>query len=878
MGRGRNGRAGSQIVIQGFQGWASVAERLRDVAEESPDRLNEGQCASLVAIANRIENNGVIIADEVGMGKTRIAVEVCRAVAASGGRVAVVVPTGLGFQWQEEFRQGGMDRPEIIRSLWGYLEAWKDSDEPRPWYRENIVILTHTFSNWRLSDKSGAWRWGMLPAIYAYWRRSQEGRFPRGFNKCGLDDDWLNHAAEDICAHIQAGGDECARMVVSDIEREYSWHTSPNGSDYIKNGRYRTLLHKAVGLGMGAFDLVVIDEAHKSRGGESGLSRILDEVVLPQTNARRLALTATPVELDVTQWLQILERISVREPETCRQAIDEYANAVRNVRVSWAGSEASRNAYYQASIKFQRALGDYLVRRDKRMDMSVQRFVEKTGESYDAYRREHEICITPEILPDSWRQAICAAESLSMVSDGSDEQGAKRLRLTMGSGHGIAAHLDRLTENGMDSDGDVESRQGRVKEDGKDSASLVSSKRQQRAMWWQSVLGHALAGSNGLYSHPGILAAVEEIEKYTRAGQKVLVFGRFTAPLKALTELLNARQLLQCLEEGEYLPQEKIHEGARDAIPFALEQLSMSYQLDEIDVLLETQYKQLEGRRRLLRKNLSELLEEAIKSGRFAGAANDTVNYKGEVFRHLVRAVDELIGGSMEPTPVHCREAFAELISALHDMDEEAANSSIDNEGDTSLPDVDWSTLAEMLSLEYGDQRGAFSRLMYGNTLHQTRRLMQMGFNRQVGYPKVLVCQSIVGREGLNLHQACRVVVLLHPEWNPGVVEQQIGRVDRVGSRWSKEFDEYVREGRDDADIPRIEIRPVIFEGTYDSYNWRVLRDRWDDLRAQLHGVVVPRRARESVSEEDLALIRELDSRGPDFSPKPIFDRKGLDR
>jgi hypothetical protein len=40
-----------------------------------------------------------------------------------------------------------------------------------------------------------------------------------------------------------------------------------------------------------------------------------------------------------------------------------------------------------------------------------------------------------------------------------------------------------------------------------------------------------------------------------------------------------------------------------------------------------------------------------------------------------------------------------------------------------------------------------------------------------------------VGREGLNLHESCRIVVQFHAEWNPAVIEQQIGRVDRKGSR-----------------------------------------------------------------------------------------------
>ncbi len=63
---------------QKFQGWDAVAGRLFQQAEsqqqlgEDAAHLNAGQRASLREIATRIVKNGVLIADEVGMGKTRI--------------------------------------------------------------------------------------------------------------------------------------------------------------------------------------------------------------------------------------------------------------------------------------------------------------------------------------------------------------------------------------------------------------------------------------------------------------------------------------------------------------------------------------------------------------------------------------------------------------------------------------------------------------------------------------------------------------------------------------------------------------------------------------------------------------------------------------
>ena len=138
------------------------------------------------------------------------------------------------------------------------------------------------------------------------------------------------------------------------------------------------------------------------------------------------------------------------------------------------------------------------------------------------------------------------------------------------------------------------------------------------------------------------------------------------------------------------------------------------------------------------------------------------------------------------------------------------------------------------------------------------------------------MAQSLVGREGLNLHKACRTVVLLHPEWNPGVVEQQIGRIDRIGSLWEEKLNQAIAAGQAKGDLPRIEIRPVVFQGTYDEKNWQVLRDRWDDLRAQLHGVVIsPRIAKKYPDAQDM--IAEINNAAPNFSPTSSVNDKVKD-
>ncbi|PTT36439.1 type III restriction endonuclease subunit R, partial [Stenotrophomonas sp. HMWF022] len=72
------------------------------------------------------------------------------------------------------------------------------------------------------------------------------------------------------------------------------------------------------------------------------------------------------------------------------------------------------------------------------------------------------------------------------------------------------------------------------------------------------------------------------------------------------------------------------------------------------------------------------------------------------------------------------------------------------------------------------------------------------------------------------------------------VVEQQIGRVDRMGSLWQQLLERAIECPEEPVPMPRIQVRPVVFEGTYDERQWRVLQYRWQTLRSQLHGEILP--------------------------------------
>lgn len=859
----------------GFKGWPAVAAALRQVSDKdiSVDRnwsLNEGQRRSLRAIASRIHKNGVILADEVGMGKTRIAVALTHAVTSCGGRVAILMPPGLGFQWADELRDGQVPSPPLLHSLEQFYSVWSAKAPHAPWAQHQVLLVSHLFANWRKHGASNWWRWGLLSEVVANLKKAQT-RFPKGYRVASSE------KSGDFAAAVKTAAREIAARVTSDaglvslfqsVIDGTGWQETLNTHEYARNGALRPALERAVGLGLGTFDLVILDEAHKSRGVKSGVERLL-ELVVASKDCRRVSMTATPVELNATQWIQALERIDV-DASALKDCIEGYAKAAKDVRAS-PTIEPVRERFEVASLAFHAALTPYLLRRDKREDPRVKQFARCSEPPINEYRREAEISVDPHSMTLGWRRAVCAAEALSLAASGGRDPAAQRLRLTIGNGHGINELLDRATYDD-DLDKAQKDQDSKAEKESGVTASALSSrsstnKQAKRIEWWKKVVCSAFQDGEdrALFQHPGIAAAVEAVEAAHSRQEKVLVFGRFTRPMHALVDLLNARMMLRCLRDGIAWPQASVHEQEWPAVRFAQQQLEIFAGEDEstINERLRKQYDSLQTTRQGMRAQLLSRLEEGLESqppDSLARQMFKAMKESEEGIASVTRAIVEMLGNKAGDAPSSAwADEFNHLVLASAERDE---SEDIDNLDAIAL----WKTLADRLDKEYNRPEGGFARLMYGKTEHTTRRLLQLAFNRPHSYPRVLVAQSVVGREGLNLHRACRTVLLLHPEWNPAVVEQQIGRVDRLGSRW-EQLVEAADENAWRQNPPCIEILPIVFKGTYDEHQWQVLRERWNDLRAQLHGVVIP----PSISEGDellSELAREINGKAPHFSPR----------
>jgi hypothetical protein len=107
--------------------------------------------------------------------------------------------------------------------------------------------------------------------------------------------------------------------------------------------------------------------------------------------------------------------------------------------------------------------------------------------------------------------------------------------------------------------------------------------------------------------------------------------------------------------------------------------------------------------------------------------------------------------------------------------------------------------------------------------------------------------------------------VQFHAEWNPAVLEQQIGRVDRKGSLWEKKSQHWLANGG--GEPPYIEVRQLIFEGTYDAFQWDRVMRRQQVFDASLFGSLLPADIWPRVPKDR---IQSLLDAAPCYRPPPV--------
>lgn len=889
--------------MSGFS-WARVADALLAESRASGAALDEGQRQTLAFVAARIADHGVIVADEVGTGKTRIACAVIRAVLACGGRAAAVVPRGLMHQWRKQFAvvSPGVHAPRDLATV----QQWLDGDGPAPSDAPEWWVVSHAFRYPQARAHPGLatpqdWRYA-LPSLVRtrlQTRTVRDGRTALGslVRKTRHARAWrggrwsrLGEIADRVAPLVRADPQLRKRLERLEVLNPGRDATAVR-EEFREGGPALAGARDLLRLWLGTFDLVVVDEAHRSR------DELLDEAASPEHTKvlrgvlellqapgtqRRLCLTATPMELDPEQWEHLLARarVPVGSGARVRAVIREFRDALK--ALDQAPDERDRvERAIRGAQEFQRLLEPYVTRR-RALGDGLQTQVDEARRRAgavvhdEAHPHRNVGLFSPELASSDvhWRSTLAALEGLSRAAAGLDARciGEQGFRMKTFYLHAASGHL-RANDFGGGAWRPV------VPAD----LGVAQRARLSRVRFWWSVLDRerrvlaAAATREGLTQydpdaeHPRIRAAVDEIERWTRSGEKVLVFGVFTRPLHLLRDVIEARELLRRIDRDLPIPVALHEAGHRRLLEIAWRQYvldpasrwegALARGVDDVAALRQ-RARRSHGRYRNGQREVARWVRQALPALLEANGLKElrpaTKERLAVVLRSLV--MDEWLSRRAHAPRLDVKQLVREIweAHAARALEPDEAGSP-DGEDRVDVR----ARLERWIAAEHEDHASwRYCRVLDGDTKWETRRSIQAGFNREHGYPRVLVAQSLVGREGLDLHEQCRVVVQVHPEWNPAVLEQQIGRVDRKGSLWARRWQTW-RAG-ETAEPPTIAVRQLVFRGTYDEFHWACVAGRRRQLEAALFGQLL---AAESWDRVPADLREPLKEAAPRFEP-----------
>jgi Helicase conserved C-terminal domain len=896
--------------------WARVAAALQklvaDEATRSPEKqhFDDGQRSSLAWMAKRLPQSGLVLADEVGTGKTRIACAVVHAVLDVGGRAAVVVPHGLVHQWSAESRKlrANAPAPKKLTTFTGFLRAasatgasWNDisphPDQPEWW------LISHGFRAPLVRGNSDWWR-AALPAFVELNlaaraeredARTRIGALHQMMERARAS--WwgwngMARIASDVAPRVRGRRDLRKRIDALPPLSVASQNNDALLAQFGDSGDGRPLTEDLLGLWLGEFDLLVVDEAHKSRGevdvedaalgAASGtvLARLVDVLLKQPEGGRRLCVTATPMELELSQWLDLLGRArSGLDPESGRQVVKRLHDAAHRAAV--APDEGSRlDELCGAAKDFTRTLAPHVTRRRRDDDPLVASFRESAalpGGQPHPHRRLQRVQIgwTETLGQKSpWLDVLFAAECMSQSARG------LTLKDTAAWPRAVRDAYTKLSAGHVSIDLSETSEPLRIPEPGVVD-DHTRGKIVRAAYWYRRLRDGRRRVLEGLPSvvgaefdpdaeHPRILAAVKEIERWTLRREKVLVFGVFLRPLRLLRDVLNVRHALRAADAGRPIAH-AVHTD-QSLLGIALRQIerlrsegALTGRLAagngaEMRRALADSQGAYKGLRDKVRRRAKKPVVAWRSDRSLLGGTPVDRELEGALADHLVSFIlDDLLAttsGSDEVTDERLNALAAEFVEEhLRPLLGELGGEDVDEEQ---------AVLRLRALLEDDDGRQRFhARLLQGATRRETRRYLQAAFNRAGASPWVLIAQSQVGREGLNLHESCRVVVQFHAEWNPAVLEQQIGRVDRKGSLWERLAQRWLDDGAQGVP-PFVEVRQLLFEGTYDAFQWDRVMRRQHGFDASLFGSLLPAEAWDRVPKER---VKELLAAAPSFRP-----------
>lgn len=826
---------------------------------------------------------GVVLADEVGMGKTFVALGVAASVALSDNQrrpVVVMVPPSLREKWPRDFDVFSreclpLDLAERLKpaSADTGIEFLKLLDD-RAKRRKSIIFLTHGAMHTGLG-RGIAGAWAKLALIKrAVYRRKNVGWLRRLLHRRLGDllemkfvhrrhqevwedllaapyDQWLT-----VCHKhgIDPEGDDCAETDddpvpetmaqaldrfdtarlegVFDALHQIPIRESANYADRLQTARreinnaLRELWHECLQNLHFRLPLLILDEAHHLKNAQTRLASLFqvpdaandaEEITargpLGGVFERMLFLTATPFQLGHHELCSVLERfdgICWRQncaPPCGRESFQKQVVAVRE----------QLDTAQEAALCFDTAWGkltteDMEVDRQRFQDIEAwwshvqiaknpsqrleqaltcyERAKEKLRDAGQALRpwviRHHRPHTLTGRFAGQPRRRRLPGRSILDESMANGDVGlevsrkailpfllAARATINMGESRpvfaeGLASSYEafrytRQQNLGLDADAEP----------------VESVNITQASEWYLAQLERALPLRDHQSSaeHPKLRATADRVVQTWRQGEKIIVFCHFIQTGRALRRLISA----QLHQEIGNLGAAKLRCSPYHA-HLLLQKISRRF-FDTDSPVRRVTDNEISG---LLKGYPSLLQHDSLR---------ETIRRYVRTPSFLVRFLP-LTRRGLKPTAV--RRAFREetgLRSVLKTF--------LDFLQEQCTPKERQDCIEAVSKIQTGDMTGREAersfesdeligrsrhdlllpnvRLINGATRHETRQRLMLTFNSPF-FPEILITSNVMA-EGVDLHRYCRYVIHHDLDWNPSVLEQRTGRVDRIGAK-----------------------------------------------------------------------------------------------
>jgi len=925
--------------------WNTALKTMNDLAANQ-SIWKYGQENTIKWMAERLSiQNGVLIADEVGMGKTRVAMSAIFSVLKAGGSVATVVPPGLIFQWKKEWEDFLINidehgyKPIMLRSFDRMFDENRDFPLANKNYN-NWLLISHNFGPPNLRINANPDRY-ILPVFVkalineekkvdrrnSYWQRLSEYF---GWNEC--------KNAEFDCKKCKLQTTECdynwfkqlskaAYFLKDNCKEAFNEKDFPDNGldsnnakqffiDFFNNPEKGLNVIKNL---IGDVDLLVIDEAHKNRdyeGNPKRLGTILRYIIGKKSDIKRIAITATPMELKTEQWKDMFARIG-EDKNYPEKQIKEFKYFYEEANKN-PDNLGIVNQYVEASKSFTNALKPFVTRRMRIDQPEMKALIGEKIKNAHPHRKWEEILIEFKNIEDDWKPVVFAFEAIGKTAKGlsvKDEELNKKLRkLKIADSRYSSGQMasewfssNDIVKSNQDLNSEVSGLEAAINDYLKDERSKEedqsTTKKLLRLLYWEKVVN---SGEANILNHPRILRVADSIENLvwdnngSFKGEKVIVFGTFISPLKMLWDILNRRAVLRLLDRT-YFEQEAVIPAVDTCIK-NIEWIWLEYKrikqhlkcnyesIDDLKYAIERGGRNYENLRKRMANYVDNNFIETLPGYAVIKELKDKVVdlLRARLVNQLICSDKDISAYKSEELKNAALSIWEEYVASYLDQEDEilTENTTVSvwkrpdyfkgTEEDVAkfveqnrfVNNVGKEVLEVLLNDEsesISGRVGMFARILFGEVKMEYRRVIQAQFNQKESFPMVLIAQSQVGREGLNLHRECDIVIQLHSEWNPAIIEQQIGRVDRIDSLWEKKARKWYENGKNGI-MPTITIIPVVFEGTYDSYQFGVSKKRRETLNAYLFGELFTEEAIEKLPK-DAELLQRIQEAAPRFAP-----------